>query len=153
MEIKLDYAIQYMKIIVEHMQKKINRMLQEYDLTFSQLRVMVVIYVSENGSCTMKELEQALHVSQQSVAGIVHRLEDKDYILAMPDSRDKRVKRVTLTEKGLDIAILARRRMVGINQKVLQPLSEDEQKELTDLLRKIFLRISQEEDWSEDLFR
>jgi DNA-binding MarR family transcriptional regulator len=152
MDIKLDYAIQYMKIIVDNMQKMVNRMLQQYDLTFSQLRLLMIVYASGQESCTMKELEQALQISQQTVAGTVRRLEDKDYILALPDSNDKRVKRVTLTESGRDIVKTARGKVIEVNFEILKPLSADEQKELTDLLRKIFLHISQDDNWYSDLF-
>ncbi|MGI6204702.1 MAG: MarR family winged helix-turn-helix transcriptional regulator [Anaerovoracaceae bacterium] len=145
MKIKLDYPIQYMKIIVERMQKLVNRVLQDYDLTFSQLRILLCVYVVETESCTMKELEQILQVSQQSVAGTVRRLEEKDYLLSYSDKNDQRVKRVELTEKGRDMAFLARDKMVEVNKEMFRPLSQEEQDEMTEMLKKVYFEMYNED--------
>lgn len=144
MKIKLDYPIQYMKIIVERVQKLVNRVLQDYDLTFSQLRILLCVYAIETESCTMKELEQILQVSQQSVAGTVRRLEEKDYLLSYSDKNDQRVKRVELTEKGMDMAFLARDKMVEVNKEMFRPLSQEEQDEMTEMLKKVYFEMYDE---------
>ncbi|MGI6211832.1 MAG: MarR family winged helix-turn-helix transcriptional regulator [Anaerovoracaceae bacterium] len=138
MEFKPTYALQFIKIISDKIQKDINRNLQDYDLTFAQVQVVEMMFFSGREFFSMKELESMLKVSQQNVSGIVRRLESKELLYSKPCSKDKRVKLVALTKKGLTLAKQVRGKIEEINDGFLEPLDDTEKKELRLLLSKVY---------------
>ena len=95
--------IQILKMINDNVEKITNKQLKEYGITFSQIRIIFVLYRSEKGVYSLKELEKIFDVSQQTMAGIVKRLEVKKLIESLGDSEDKRIKRVQLTDSGREL--------------------------------------------------
>lgn len=131
--------IPLLKMINVGIEKKINNELKIYDLTFSQIRVVALLYQSVQESYSMKELEKIFHVSQQTIAGIVKRLEAKEMIVSLTDKRDKRIKRITLTENGKRLGAEAQTIKVDkIEEWILKPLSTEEQVMILPLLKKIY---------------
>jgi DNA-binding MarR family transcriptional regulator len=68
------------------------------DLTMQQLKVLLVLAAS--GSRTSHDLAQALGVGATTLTGIVDRLEARDLVVRRPDTRDRRVRLVALSEQG-----------------------------------------------------
>lgn len=114
--------------------KRANEQLKEFGITFSQFRLM--IYVRECGGkkVSLKEIERRFCLTQQTVAGIIKRLEDKGFVLACEDEVDKRVKNVSLTAKGEESC----KNAIDCYQKsqhlLTRGLSQSEQQELYRLL-------------------
>lgn len=68
------------------------------DLTMQQLKVLLVLAAS--GSRTSHDLAQALGVGATTLTGIVDRLEARGLVVRKPDTRDRRVRLVALSEAG-----------------------------------------------------
>jgi DNA-binding MarR family transcriptional regulator len=68
------------------------------DLTMQQLKVLLVLAAS--GSRTSHDLAQALGVGATTLTGIVDRLEARGLVIRKPDTRDRRVRLVALSEEG-----------------------------------------------------
>ncbi|WMJ87236.1 MarR family winged helix-turn-helix transcriptional regulator [Anaerocolumna sp. MB42-C2] len=131
--------IPLLKMINDGIEKKINNELKEFDLTFSQIRVVALLYHSVQENYSMKELEKIFHVSQQTIAGIVKRLEAKDMIVSISDADDKRIKRIKLTENGKKLGAEAQLiKVEKIEEWVLKPLNAEEQDMILSLLKKIY---------------
>lgn len=58
---------------------------------------------------TVGELGEALGVTQQAASKSINELEDLGYVERRTDGVDSRVRRVTLTAKGLDVLAVGRR--------------------------------------------
>ncbi len=56
---------------------------------------------------TVGELAAAFQVAQPTMSSTVKKLFDKGYVRFVPDTEDRRVKRVTVTKKGRDIRMAA----------------------------------------------
>lgn len=68
------------------------------DLTMPQLRV--VFFLAASGAISAHELAEALHVGPTTLTGIVDRLEARGLVRRQADDRDRRVRRIGLTEEG-----------------------------------------------------
>lgn len=130
--------IQILKMINDNVEKITNKQLKEYGITFSQIRIIFVLYRSEKGVYSLKELEKIFDVSQQTMAGIVKRLEVKKLIESLGDSEDKRIKRVQLTDSGRELGKVLLVKMDEVEEKLLSGISQSERKELMNILKRVY---------------
>ena len=72
----------------------------ECDLTFNQLSIL--FQLREHQSLTMGELSKNLDIELSNATQMVDRLHKMEYIRRMPDTRDRRVVRISLTQRGKD---------------------------------------------------
>ena len=127
------------KMISDNLEKRINNELKKYDITFSQIRVLFLIYYSKDKIYTLKEIENAFHVSQQTIAGIVKRLEEKNLIYGFMDEEDKRIKRIKITKEGDELVGNIQREFVETKKIISKCLDEEEGKVLINLLQKLYI--------------
>ena len=66
------------------------------DLTMQQLRALFILAAS--GALSAHELAESLGVGPTTLTGIVDRLEVRDLVCRLPDGRDRRVRRIDLTD-------------------------------------------------------
>lgn len=122
------------KQIDDGMKKQINSDLKKYDLTFSQMSVLAILNSEETKSLTMKEIEQKLRVAQPTVAGIVKRLKEKDFIQVRVVQGDGRMKVVTLTEKGKACCQASKEDIMNTEERLLSGFSTGERRLLFTML-------------------
>ena len=95
-----------------------------------------MLHILEPGAgMPMSALAAQLHCDASNVTGMVDRLEDRGLLERREDSRDRRVKRIALTDAGED----ARERMLERLHEppeALTRLSSDDQQTLRDVLRR-----------------
>ncbi len=130
---KVAYSIKY---ISNAMEKRMNVVFKEYDITFTQARAIVFLYKSEC-SVPMKEMEKEFEVTQQTMLGIVKRLEEKDFLISVQDESDKRIKRVELTETGKSLGVKLAGKMNENFDKMDRVLSGEEVDCLYTILSKL----------------
>ncbi|MFN8163626.1 MAG: MarR family transcriptional regulator [Solirubrobacterales bacterium] len=85
---------------------------------------------------TMSEVATVLHCDNSNVTGIVDVLEEKGLAMRRPSEDDRRVKLISLTAEGRRV----RGRLTRAVEKPpgwLRELSEDDQRTLRDLLRRV----------------
>jgi len=119
--------------------KKLQDELERLDLTPPQFYVLATIGYA--GGLPFGEIGEKMMVTVSNLTGIVDRLEEKKLVVRERDARDRRVVRVTLTDKGSKVY----RNTIPVFEKSISqffsPLSKTQQKELAGLLRKL-IRIS-----------
>ena len=81
---------------LRHMQAKNH----ECELTSNQLSIL--FQLRQNHSLTMGELSKNLDIELSNATQMVERLHKMEYIKRSPDTRDRRVVRISLTTKGKD---------------------------------------------------
>ena len=89
------------KIINEDMQRKMDADFKRFDLTFSQVRTLLLIS-KRSGEITQRDLEDELFISHSAIHGILKRLELKKLIQIDVHSVDKRNKIIYITELGIE---------------------------------------------------
>ncbi len=73
-----------------------------FDLTYNQIGILFLL--REHHSLTMSELAKHLDVELSNATQMMDRLHRMDYVKRTSDTRDRRVVRVSLSQKGKDLA-------------------------------------------------
>ena len=123
------------KQIDDGIQKQMNHDLKKYDLTFSQMSLLMLLFSEESRSLTMKEIEKSLRVAQPTVAGIIKRLKEKEFIGISSKEGDGRIKIVVLTEKGEECCMASENDVLAMEKKLVSGFSHGERELLFTMLR------------------
>lgn len=125
------------KLISDRMRAQGDSDLRQYDLTFSQVRILS--YLHRYGpEVTQKEIETYLDVSHPTVVGLVSRLEKNGFVECHTDSRDRRNKRIRLAQKAYETKEKVDGKRRQNEQMMTAGLSDEERQELVRLLRKVY---------------
>lgn len=127
-------SLSAIKLTSESIEKYVRSTLQKSNVTFSQGRILVILYHSHSESISLKELKTLFRSSQQTVAGLISRLEEKTMVVGFYDAKDKRVKRVMLTEKGKEVALWVIKTLMELNEELTESISPEKEDELVELL-------------------
>ncbi len=126
-----------MKQINDELQKNANNALRSQGMTIAQLDTLMELNRAPEGQCSLKELEQLLHVAQSTAAGIVARLEQKGFVQGFGDAADRRVKLVRITPAGIECVRAAQHHRDEVEEKLLSGLTETERDIFCALLKKV----------------
>ncbi len=124
--------------------KMSNPILADYDLTASQCRILKFLFMQQNQSARIVDIEKECAITHPTVLGLLESLEKKGFILKIPNPNDARSKLVSLTQKAKDMQHELEIVVAKIDHAWVEHLSEQERKELQKLLQKL-LRIESEE--------
>lgn len=105
------------------------------DLTQTQFAVMAKLH--EVGPCSQNHLGRLVYLDAATIKGVVDRLGLRGFVTTDSDPTDRRRRAVSLTDKGSAIMKDAIKVASEISAKTLRPLTADEQRMLTKLLKKI----------------
>ncbi|HFU4024518.1 TPA: MarR family winged helix-turn-helix transcriptional regulator [Streptococcus suis] len=113
--------------------------LKEFDLTYTQYLVLVVLW--ENSPLSLKEIGKKLDLSSNTLTPLVKRLEEKGFIRRMIPKEDKRQLLIYLTEEGQKLQVSLEdkllscfRQLDGLTKKKKQAYIQSNQ-ELIDSLQ------------------
>ena len=101
------------------------------------IRTSIILY--RNATPTMGELSQALAVPLPTVTRIVDWFVDNGYIQRLSDANDRRIVRVSQTEKGRKLHEAIASHMAQSVEEIVGCLTAEEQTTLLTLIRKIAL--------------
>jgi DNA-binding MarR family transcriptional regulator len=116
-------------------QRQSEKRLASVSLTLTELRILKSLSV--NGPSPMVRFVTEFFLTPPSVTGVIDRLESEGLVERERGSKDRRVVRVRITEKGkvrLDAGLRINKRFVA---HVLKSLTSSEAKQLVDLLSKM----------------
>ena len=111
-------------------EKEFNNLLRGIGITSSQCAVLDYLLGSSKEFVNQKDIEKALSLKNPTVTGILKRLDEKGFILAVPSNQDKRCKNIYPTEKAYDIQKkmdnyrkkIDRRLTIGMSKKEIAAL-------------------------------
>lgn len=113
-------------------EKNLNERLKKLGITSSQCAVLDFLFYTNEDEVSQRDVEKALSLKNPTVTGILKRLDEKGFILCVPNAKDKRKKKIYLTEKAYDI----QRRMEANRRKLDDELTKGmTQKEIAALTR------------------
>ena len=128
-----------LKIVSNYMDKDMNNCLSDYNITRSQMGILIYIQVAEckNIEANQVDIEKEFNLKNPTVTGIINRLEEKGYIKRVRSDKDKRYNKLELTESGREILNKGKRKAEENEEKLLKILTQDEVNELKRILTKI----------------
>ncbi len=133
------------KKINDKLQKKADKTMEELDITFSQHHILVYLIHLENKTCSLKTLEKEFKVSQATMAGLIKRMEEKEIVKTHIGENDKRIKMVTITEKGILICQKSREMMMKGEETIKSIYSQEELNNLTNYLERLYKILDKED--------
>jgi MarR family transcriptional regulator, lower aerobic nicotinate degradation pathway regulator len=104
-------------------------------LTQTQFAALAKLY--EVGPCSQNYLGRLIYLDAATIKGVVDRLHLRGFVTALNDPKDRRRRAVTLTERGKTVTEAAMTVASEITAATLGPLTADEQRQITKLLRKL----------------
>lgn len=126
------------------LEKNINRLLTENNLTLAQSHVLMLLYFHFGGSCEYKKIEKHLEIAQSTTVSLINKLEEKGFVETFVDEKDKRVKRIRITEKGENVCKWSNSKAEIEGKRMYEVLTEEERTIFFMLLEKICDGLSNE---------
>jgi len=104
-------------------------------LSIAQLKILSVI--SERGNPTMKEIADSLFITSPSATSAIDHLVEEGQLKRIPDSEDRRVIRLELTESGKKVFKEGYKQIVAKISEVLDKLDTKEKEFFASIFTKI----------------
>ena len=92
------------QIVANKIDTLLERELKEYDITFKQWFLTIVLENSFDSPPTIKEVAKAIGTSHQNVKQIALKLEKKGLIALEKDKKDGRITRLRLTDQNYKLS-------------------------------------------------
>lgn len=134
-----DHVGFYIKKINDFLQIKANEYLKKYDLTFSQMHVLLFAAIHNKGKVQQKEIEQYFGLKHPTVVGLLKRMEKKKLLTIRENPDDRRSNIVVVTEKSMSIVKGMRKSIDYTDMLITRNLSESQKNDLKNLLRIIYM--------------
>lgn len=115
-----------------------NRCLKELGLTGTQMDLLIYLYTHQDRENTLSDIAAFFDIQHTSGIHILKILEEKGYISKKPSKRNSRFKNICLTDKSFSIMEQINTDISSVHEQMLHGISEEEQKELVDLLHRIY---------------
>lgn len=126
------------RVYLSH-RKNIDEKLKEFDLTMSQLDVLILISVANEKKQLIKQrdIERKLNLTNPTVTGLINRLEAKRLIKRCECQEDKRIRYLYVTDKATRINDEMKKIFDQSDLIALNGFNNDEKKELEQYLIRI----------------
>lgn len=116
---------------------------KELDLTRGQY--LYLVRIDEDPGIIPDRLADLVKVDRTTASRAINKLVKQDFIEKKPDPDNRKIKRLFATEKGEEAADYIRRENRHSNRVALEGLTQEEEKNLSVLLKKVKNNI--EADW------
>ena len=134
---KIDYAAILIKKAALEFDKISNQLLENYDLTSAQYKVLKYLYEEAENGVRITDLERYYSMTHPTTIGIVQNLEKKGLIGYQDNPNDQRSRYIIPTKKAIDMHddLVA----IGevLEKELTKNLNNKERKELVSLLKKV----------------
>ncbi len=104
-------------------------------LTQTQFAALAKLY--EVGPCSQNHLGRLIFLDAATIKGVVDRLSGRGFVTALADPKDRRRRAVALTKRGREVTEVAMKVAGRITADTLAPLTDEERRLVTRLLKKL----------------
>ncbi len=129
-------AILTKKVALEF-DKLSNPILQQYDLTGAQYKILKYLFTHQQEMVRQVDLERFYSLTHPTTIGLLEQLEKKGFIRRRVNPTDNRSRVISLTEQALDRKDELENVGAFLEKKLTSALSEEERKQLVALLQKL----------------
>lgn len=103
----------------------------------TQTQFAALSKLHEVGPCSQNHLGRLIFLDAATIKGVVDRLGVRGFVTALADPNDRRRRAVALTERGREVTQAAQAVAAEITAATLAPLTEDERRVVSQLLKKL----------------
>lgn len=111
------------RCIVKETSKLLQKKYEEFDLTKSQIDVLRVLGNAEEPMC-QRDIQDALHVTNPTVTGLLNRMEKKGFIVRVTDKEDRRVHYIELTDKAKEFNKMTKDYFTELDKQIRHGLTD-----------------------------
>ncbi|WP_160673798.1 MarR family transcriptional regulator [Clostridium sp. C8-1-8] len=130
-------------IFANRINRRIGSEASKFGITGSQGRILGFLYhESKNRDIFQKDLEEELNIRRSSVTSILQLMEKDGYIKRVSVEEDARLKKIVLTEKGLEIQENVYNFILKFEKSLRDELNDDEAEILIGLLNRLSDKIA-----------
>jgi DNA-binding MarR family transcriptional regulator len=97
------------------------------DFDFSMAQMAALLLLEDEGELTIKQVAEQVGRSVSATGRLLDQLVKRDLVSRREDERDRRAKRVAITEQGRTLLATLERRRVDAQLRVMDHLSAEEQ--------------------------
>lgn len=126
-----------LKSIQIEVERKANQDYQKWNLTNSQFPILFYIMENKGKSITQRDIEQAFHLKNPTVTGLLNLLEKKGFVQRVVNPNDRRSNHLLLTDSGKKMQPVLRTATKLIDSRLLDGFSEEEATKLESLLDRV----------------
>lgn len=114
-------------ILANKMNRIIDRNVYKYGITCVQGKIIGYIYnESPKRDIFQKDIEQEFQIRRSSVTSVLNLLEKKKFIKRIPYSEDGRLKKIVLTQEGVEVHMAAYKAILEIENSITKVLTPKE---------------------------
>jgi len=103
----------------------------------TQTQFAALSKLHEVGPCSQNHLGRLIYLDAATIKGVVDRLGVRGFVTALADPKDRRRRAVALTVRGREVTEAAMKVAAEISAATLAPLTSDERRAVTALLKKL----------------
>lgn len=129
------------KQISDGIGKRANNQLRQQGLTLMQANIMGFLH-ARGTDVPLKEIEAEYRISQPTVSGLCHRMEEKGLIELLTDPSNRSAKTARLTEKGEALNREAEKETADMERILMKGVDEARIQELQTVLRKMLKNLN-----------
>jgi len=119
---------QFRRAIVREFVFNILRTLVDFDYSLPQLATLLLL--DEEGELTIKQVTEILGRSVSATSRLLDQLVERGMVSRREDERDRRSKRIAITEKGRMLIATLEQRRADVQIAVMEYYSTEEQAEI-----------------------
>lgn len=136
------YLTYELKRISKELDRHLDRILDDYDITAAQARVLRYLIEHQNETITQKDICGAWDLKHTTVIGLLRRLQDKGLVTTVTDSKNRRCNNVLLTEKGRQLSTVIKENLKFVDKKLTEDLTADELDQLLSIIEVLKKNVS-----------
>lgn len=130
-------------IFSNRIHRRMGREIGQYGLTSVQGRILgFVRHESAKRDIFQKDIEEEFDIRRSSVTSVLQLMEKNGYIKRVSVSEDARLKKIILTEKGLDIQNKIHDCILKVEKSLQEELSSEEKDILVSLITRLSEKIA-----------
>ncbi len=133
------------KLIHNAVGTRMNAHLKCRELTLSQIRVLRFLYTLGGKPASVRDIEQRFSVTHPTAVGLIQRLEHKGFVCVQTNKTDRRVRDITLSERGDALHDEMEREIRSTEELMLKEIGDEDREKLRTLLVKVYENITCEE--------
>ncbi len=125
----------YIRLLHSATDQAMTNALASMDLTAAQGHIMGYIIHRPQPPCP-RDIEAAFRLSHPTVSGLLSRLEKKGFIELRPDEADRRIKRIYVLPKGMELNETMHATILASEAKLTQDFTDEEKELFAQLLQR-----------------
>ena len=130
-------------IISNKIRRKIDHEVSKYGLTGVQAKIVGFVYfASKNREVFQKDIENDLKIRSSSVTSVLQLMEKNGYIKRVSVCEDARLKKIILTDKGIEVQEKVFTIIDNIENQIQQEITDEELRFLFNIFDKLSKKFS-----------